>query len=201
METPTIHLDSDSGISDADRITNNASPIFSGSAEAYSSITIYQDGKAIGKVSADANGNWSYSFTGSQALTDGSYIFYITATDVAGNSATSEKIQVTIDTRVSIPTLDLADASDTGNLNSDNITSDTTPTFSLGNIDADVISVQVIINGTAYDAVQSEGKWTFTARNWRMATIASVLSSPTMRVIPLTRPHWPSRWTPAWRRR
>ncbi|MEY7686087.1 Ig-like domain-containing protein [Citrobacter cronae] len=163
METPAIHLDSDSGISDADRITNNASPIFSGSAEAYSSITIYQDGKAIGKVSADANGNWSYSFTGSQALTDGSYIFYITATDVAGNSATSEKIQVTIDTQVSIPTLDLADASDTGSLNSDNITRDTTPTFSLGNIDADVISVQVIINGTAYDAVQSEGKWTFTA--------------------------------------
>ena len=163
METPTIHLDSDSGISDADRITNNASPIFSGSAEAYSSITIYQDGKAIGKVSADANGNWSYSFTGSQALTDGSYIFYITATDVAGNSATSEKIQVTIDTQVSIPTLDLADASDTGSLNSDNITRDTTPAFTLGNIDADVISVQVIINGTAYDAVQSEGKWTFTA--------------------------------------
>ncbi|TKU33361.1 Ig domain protein [Citrobacter sp. wls717] len=163
METPTIHLDSDSGISDADRITNNASPIFSGSAEAYSSITIYQDGKAIGKVSADANGNWSYSFTGSQALTDGSYIFYITATDVAGNSATSEKIQVTIDTQVSIPTLDLADASDTGSLNSDNITNDTTPAFTLGSIDADVTKVQVIINGTAYDAVQSEGRWTFTA--------------------------------------
>ena len=163
METPTIHLDSDSGISDADRITNNASPIFSGSAEAYSSITIYQDGKAIGKVSADANGNWSYSFTGSQALTDGSYIFYITATDVAGNSATSEKIQVTIDTQVSIPTLDLADASDSGSLNSDNITNDTTPAFTLGSIDADVTKVQVLINGTAYDAVQSEGKWTFTA--------------------------------------
>ncbi|TKU83371.1 Ig-like domain-containing protein, partial [Citrobacter sp. wls707] len=163
METPTIHLDSDSGISDADRITNNASPIFSGSAEAYSSITIYQDGKAIGKVSADANGNWSYSFTGSQALTDGSYIFYITATDVAGNSATSEKIQVTIDTQVSIPTLDLADASDTGSLNSDNITNDTTPAFTLGSIDADVTKVQVIINGTAYDAVKAEGRWTFTA--------------------------------------
>ncbi|QKT18532.1 Ig-like domain repeat protein [Salmonella enterica] len=163
IETPTIHLDSDSGISDTDRITNSASPVFSGSAEAYSSITIYQDGKAIGKVSADANGNWSYSFTGSQALTDGSYIFYITATDVAGNSATSEKIQVTIDTLVSIPTLELADASDTGSSNSDNITRDTTPAFTLGNIDADVTKVQVIINGTAYDAVQSEGRWTFTA--------------------------------------
>ncbi|TKU02494.1 Ig-like domain repeat protein, partial [Citrobacter sp. wls830] len=137
IETPTIHLDSDSGISDADRITNSASPVFSGSAEAYSSITIYQDGKAIAKVSAGANGNWSYSFTGSQALNDGSYIFYITATDVAGNSATSEKIQVTIDTQVSTPTVDLADASDSGISATDNIINDTTPVFTLGNIDAD----------------------------------------------------------------
>ncbi|HCL5083433.1 TPA: Ig-like domain repeat protein, partial [Salmonella enterica] len=163
IETPTIHLDSDSGISDTDRITNSASPVFSGSAEAYSSITIYQDGKAIGKVSADANGNWSYSFMGSQALTDGSYIFYITATDVAGNSATSEKIQVTIDTLVSIPTLELADASDTGSSNSDNITRDTTPAFTLGNIDADVTEVQVLINGTAYPATLADGTWSFTA--------------------------------------
>ncbi|MGU0041727.1 Ig-like domain-containing protein, partial [Citrobacter freundii complex sp. 2025EL-00176] len=163
IETPTIHLDSDSGISDADRITNSASPVFSGSAEAYSSITIYQDGKAIAKVSADANGNWSYSFTGSQALNDGSYIFYITATDVAGNSATSEKIQVTIDTQVSIPTVDLADASDSGSSATDNITNDTTPTFTLGNIDADVTEVQVIINGTSYPATLADGKWSFTA--------------------------------------
>ncbi|MGX8903658.1 Ig-like domain-containing protein, partial [Citrobacter werkmanii] len=40
---------------------------------------------------------------------------------------------------------------------------DTTPAFTLGSIDADVTKVQVIINGTAYDAVKAEGKWTFTA--------------------------------------
>ncbi|MDM3298223.1 Ig-like domain-containing protein, partial [Citrobacter sp. Cc227] len=68
----------------------------------------------------------------------------------------------TVDTTLSVPTIDLADASDSGS-NSDNITRDTTPAFTLGSIDADVTKVQVLINGTAYDAVQSEGKWTFTA--------------------------------------
>ncbi|WP_204562866.1 Ig-like domain-containing protein, partial [Citrobacter cronae] len=69
----------------------------------------------------------------------------------------------TVDTTLSVPTIDLTDASDSGSLNSDNITNDTTPAFTLGSIDADVTKVQVLINGTAYDAVQSEGRWTFTA--------------------------------------
>ncbi|WP_249935541.1 Ig-like domain-containing protein, partial [Citrobacter sp. wls615] len=30
-------------------------------------------------------------------------------------------------------------------------------------MDADAVSVQVLINGTAYDAVQADGTWTFTA--------------------------------------
>ncbi|WP_204559477.1 Ig-like domain-containing protein, partial [Citrobacter cronae] len=85
-----------------------------------------------------------------------------TVTDLAGNTATSS-LTFTVDTTLSVPTIDLADASDSGSLNSDNITNDTTPAFTLGSIDADVTKVQVIINGTAYDAVQSEGKWTFTA--------------------------------------
>ncbi|TKV14559.1 hypothetical protein FDX04_12975, partial [Citrobacter sp. wls615] len=69
----------------------------------------------------------------------------------------------TVDTTLSIPTLDLMDASDTGSSATDNITNDTTPTFTLGNIDADVTEVQVLINGTAYDAVQTDGTWSFTA--------------------------------------
>ncbi|MFL3493336.1 Ig-like domain-containing protein, partial [Citrobacter cronae] len=80
-----------------------------------------------------------------------------TVTDLAGNTATSSLV-FTVDTTLSVPTIDLTDASDSGSSNSDNITSDTTPAFTLGNIDADVTKVQVIINGTAYDAVQSEGK-------------------------------------------
>ncbi|WP_227410564.1 Ig-like domain-containing protein, partial [Citrobacter werkmanii] len=92
---------------------------------------------------------------------DGDHSIVATVTDLAGNTATSS-LTFTVDTTLSVPTIDLADASDSGSLNSDNITNDTTPAFTLGNIDADVTKVQVIINGTAYDAVQSEGKWTFT---------------------------------------
>ncbi|WP_227410566.1 Ig-like domain-containing protein, partial [Citrobacter werkmanii] len=69
----------------------------------------------------------------------------------------------TVDTTLSVPTIDLADASDSGSSNSDNITSDTTPAFTLGNIDADVTKVQVLINDTVYDAVLTDGTWTFTA--------------------------------------
>ncbi|MBW9354626.1 Ig-like domain-containing protein, partial [Citrobacter sp. EC_71] len=68
-----------------------------------------------------------------------------------------------MDTTLSVPTLDLAEASDSGSSATDNITNDTTPAFTLGNIDADVTEVQVLINGTAYAAVQTDGTWTFTA--------------------------------------
>ncbi|KLW90281.1 hypothetical protein SP99_00471 [Enterobacter sp. BIDMC92] len=163
IDTPTIQLDSDSGASSTDRITNSTLPTFSGTAEAFSTITIYEDGKAIGKATADANGKWTYTLTASQVLADGSYIFSITATDVAGNTASSEKIQVTIDTWVTTPVVDLADSSDTGSSGTDNITRDTTPTFTFSNIDADVVDVQVSINGTMYTVQKVGGVWQFTA--------------------------------------
>ncbi|MDM3302367.1 Ig-like domain-containing protein, partial [Citrobacter sp. Cc067] len=79
----------------------------------------------------------------------------------AGNTATSSLV-FTVDTTLSVPTIDLTDTSDSGSSNSDNITNDTTPAFTLGNIDADVTSVQVLINGTAYPATLTDGTWTFT---------------------------------------
>ena len=48
-----------------------------------------------------------------------------------------------MDTTLSVPTIDLADASDSGSSNTDNVTNDSTPAFMLGNIDADVTDVQV----------------------------------------------------------
>ncbi|MFL3521627.1 MULTISPECIES: Ig-like domain-containing protein, partial [Citrobacter freundii complex] len=106
-----------------------------------------------------ADGQWHID---SAALADGDHSIVATVTDLAGNTATSS-LAFTVDTTLSVPTIALTDASDSGSSNSDNITRDTTPTFTLGNIDADVTKVQVIINGTAYDAVKAEGKWTFTA--------------------------------------
>ncbi|MBJ8365794.1 Ig-like domain repeat protein, partial [Citrobacter cronae] len=115
-------------------------------------------GKPVAATKA-ADGQWHIDST---ALADGDHSIVATVTDLAGNTARSS-LTFTVDTTLSVPTIDLTDASDSGSLNSDNITNDTTPAFTLGSIDADVTKVQVIINGTAYDAVQSEGKWTFTA--------------------------------------
>ncbi|MBW9354624.1 hypothetical protein FHD02_24080, partial [Citrobacter sp. EC_71] len=85
-----------------------------------------------------------------------------TVTDIAGNTATSS-LDFTVDTTLSVPTLDLAEASDSGSSVTDNITNDTTPAFTLGNIDADVTEVQVLINGTDYPATLADGTWSFTA--------------------------------------
>ncbi|MYL95046.1 hypothetical protein GTI95_21995, partial [Citrobacter werkmanii] len=77
------------------------------------------------------------------ALSEGVISIYETVTDLAGNTADSAALTFTVDTTLSVPTIDLTDASDSGSSNSDNITRDTTPAFTLGNIDADVTKVQV----------------------------------------------------------
>ncbi len=133
--TPTIDLDaaSDSGSSNTDNLTNDTTPTFSGTAEADASVRLDSsfDGNNRGTDTADGAGNWSIT---SVALTDGDPIgqdhaMTAFATDVAGNEATSVGLNVTIDTGTNTPTLDLRDSSDTGTFDSDDITTDNTPTF------------------------------------------------------------------------
>jgi hypothetical protein len=75
-----------------------------------------------------------------------------------------------------VPTVDLADASDSGSSVTDNVTNDTTPTFTLGNIDADVVEAKVSINGTLYDAKQVGEYGSLPRRPWPMGT--TLLSLP-----------------------
>ncbi|MEL0570741.1 beta strand repeat-containing protein, partial [Citrobacter werkmanii] len=159
VAAPVIALSDDTG-TPGDNQTNDATPGFAIATDndAVSVMVSIDGGKPVA-ATKDADGQWHID---SSALTDGDHTIVATVTDLAGNTATSS-LAFTVDTTLSVPTIDLADASDSGSLNSDNITNDTTPAFTLGSIDADVTKVQVIINGTAYDAVQSEGKWTFTA--------------------------------------
>ncbi|HHN8545087.1 TPA: Ig-like domain-containing protein, partial [Citrobacter werkmanii] len=159
VAAPVIALSDDTGTA-GDNQTRDATPGFTVSTDpdAFSVMVSIDGGKPVA-ATKDADGQWHIDST---ALADGDHTIVATVTDLAGNTATSS-LAFTVDTTLSVPTIDLADASDSGSLNSDNITNDTTPAFTLGSIDADVTKVQVIINGTAYDAVQSEGKWTFTA--------------------------------------
>jgi len=66
------------------QITNDAQPTLSGTAEAGSTIKIYDNGVQIGSVTA-ADGTWS--FTPTPALADGQHPLTITATDASGNTS------------------------------------------------------------------------------------------------------------------
>ena len=118
IATPTIALSSDTG-SGSDNITSGKA--LSGSADAGSTVVVMEGTATIGTTTADASGHWSLANT---SAADGSHTYTVTATDTAGNTATSGTLAVTYDTSTpATPTIALT--SDTG-LGSDNITSSKT---------------------------------------------------------------------------
>ncbi|OKP24734.1 Ig-like domain-containing protein, partial [Serratia fonticola] len=80
-------------------VTDDAKPTFSGSAEAGSTVIIYDDGVQIGSAIANVTtGKWSW--TPSTSMVDGAHNFTTTVTDLVGNeSAPSANVNVTIDTK------------------------------------------------------------------------------------------------------
>jgi hypothetical protein len=78
-------------------VTNEKRPIFSGNAEANSTVTIYLGGAAIGTTSSDGAGSWT--FTPTTDLSDGGYSAQASARDAVGNQgALSAAISFTVDT-------------------------------------------------------------------------------------------------------
>ncbi|WP_396190634.1 Ig-like domain-containing protein, partial [Flavobacterium sp.] len=165
--TPDLAAGSDSGTSSTDDITNDTTPTLTGTAEANSTLTLYDtDGTTVlGTTTADGGGNWSLT---SSALTNGAHTLTTKATDVAGNvSSASSGLTVTIDTTApaapSAP--DMTNGTDSGVSNTDNITSDTTPTF----IGTSVASATVTLYDTDGTTVLGTttadvgGNWTMTS--------------------------------------
>ncbi|WP_341880881.1 Ig-like domain-containing protein, partial [Synechococcus sp. UW140] len=79
--------------------TNDTSLLLTGSAEAASSVSIYNGSTLLGTTTADnTTGAWSYSTTG--LLGGSTYVFKAKATDAAGNisPASSPNYSVTVDT-------------------------------------------------------------------------------------------------------
>jgi hypothetical protein len=127
--TPDLVATSDSGISSTDDITKVTTPVFSGTAEPNSAITLFNGAIVAGATQADAAGHWSIT---SSALAQGTHAMTAKAIDPAGNTGpASAVLSVTIDTTApaapSAP--DLAAASDSGASHTDNITDVTTPLF------------------------------------------------------------------------
>ena len=126
---PDLDALSDSGTSPTDDITNDTTPTFTGTAEADSAVNLFSDGVVKGSATADGSGAWTVT---TPALTDGTHSITATATDASNNtSAPSVALAVTIDTvaPAAPSTPDLDPASDTGGSNTDDRTTDDTPTL------------------------------------------------------------------------
>ena len=115
-------------------------------------------------------------------LPEGTYTFAVRATDAAGNLGPTLTYTFTIDTVDPVPapsTPDLVASSDTGTSNTDNVTSDTTPTFT-GTAPADT-TVTILVDGVARGSGPAPGG-TFTITSSTLAigtrSVTAVASAP-----------------------
>ena len=92
------------GVLGSGSTTNDPRPQLTGTAEAGSTVTIYDNGIAIGTAVVGSNGSWS--FTPSVNLSEGSHQLTVRATDIAGNTGpASPAFTVTVDvTTPPVPT-------------------------------------------------------------------------------------------------
>ncbi|NGP87657.1 Ig-like domain-containing protein [Fodinibius halophilus] len=156
---------SDTGDSNTDNNTNNTTSTINGTAPANTTVAITsdQDGQ-LGTATADGTGNWS--FTPGTALSEANHNITATATDAAGNtSSSSSALSVIIDTSApnAPATLDMLAGSDTGDSDSDNITSNDTPAIS-GTAEANsIIEINSDKDGSlGTTTANSSGDWSFT---------------------------------------
>ncbi|CDZ76026.1 Exoglucanase B precursor [Legionella massiliensis] len=145
--------------------TNDSTPTLTGTAEAGSTVRIYDNGTLIGSVTADSTGNWS--FTPSTPLANGAHSLTVTATDAAGNVSTpTAAFGFTVDTTApAIPIIaGLTDnvAPVTGLISPGGSTNDSTPTLMGTAEPGTLISVydgNTLLGTTTTDSI---GNWSFT---------------------------------------
>ena len=152
----------DSGESNSDNITKNSSPVFEGKSSPGITIELLNTrGKVIGETTVSESGKWSIK---SDPLDEGSHEITARSTDAVGNVTESEiPLKITIDTEVSTPSKpDLSNDSDTGKSDSDNVTTDTTPTFKGTSDPTTLIELFAgpAVIGTGYS--DSRGIWSIT---------------------------------------
>jgi hypothetical protein len=178
--TPDLDPASDSGALNNDDITNVQKPKFNGTAEPGATITLLVDGTANGTAVTDGSGNWSV--TAANNITDGQHSITATATDAANNvSSPSGALSVKIDTVANPPSApDLDPASDSGALNTDNITNVTTPKFN-GTAEPNA-SVEVFRGGSTSlgtTTADNSGNWSLTVASALADNIYSITAKQT----------------------
>ena len=163
VSTPDLRFSSDSGYSNIDNKTKITTPLFIGTADAASLVTLYDsDGTTVlGSATASGSGNWTIT---SSVLTEGVHLVSAKASDAVGNvSAASSSLSLTIDLTAPVgkpgtPVLSAGD--DTGSSNSDGITTNDSPQISGSGVEAGGY-VEVYDSGTLSftTPVDGSGNW------------------------------------------
>ncbi|WP_313382926.1 Ig-like domain-containing protein [Pantoea sp.] len=144
-------------------VTDDNTPVLSGTAEAGATISVYDNGTLLGTAIVNADGSWSFT---SPTLADGQHSLTVTVTDAAGNiSSPTDPLNFTVDTLA--PTLtDVSATSDNGAvltpIAANGATADATPTLQ-GTAEAGS-TITISDNGTVLGTViaGSDGRWSFT---------------------------------------
>lgn len=94
--TPILSSESDSGISNSDRVTNDSTPTITGTASSSATISLFESDSLV--ATTTSNGSGEYSFTISPALsTNRVYSYAVTQTVSSQTSATSSALEITFD--------------------------------------------------------------------------------------------------------
>nr|CAH7338962.1 conserved hypothetical protein [Vibrio chagasii] len=148
----------DTGTSDTDKITKFSSPRFSGQGEAGGQISLSIDGK---QYSTEVSESGQWFIDNIQTLSDKTYKYTVTITDVAGNTDSFEET-VSVDTTA--PTFTAAKLeNDTGSKNNDMITNDGNLVF-IGKVESPETRIELSIDGKVYRTpseilVAPDGSW------------------------------------------
>ena len=156
---PTItSFSTDSGVV-GDGITNDNTLTLTGTAEANSTVKVYDGATLLGSALASGTGAWSYT---TAALPNGGHSLTATATDAAGNTgAASSALTVTIDTTAPAAPTITSFSTDSGVVG-DGITNDNTLTLT-GTAEANS-TVKVYDGATLLGSALASGTgaWSYT---------------------------------------
>ena len=148
----------DSGVV-GDHITNVNTLTLTGTAEANSTVKVYDGATLLGSAVANGSGAWSYT---TAALSNGAHNLTATATDAAGNTgAASTALAVTIDTTAPVAPSIASFSPDSGVVG-DHITNDNTLTLT-GTAEANS-TVKVYDGATLLGSAEANGSgaWSYT---------------------------------------
>src|SRR5690242_12035820 len=155
---PTIAAFSPDSGTAGDHLTDANTLTLSGSAEANSTVKVFDGATLLGTATANGTGAWTFA---TAALTNGAHSFTATATDAAGNtSAASAALAVTVDTVSPVAPTITSFSPDSGTAG-DHLTNASTLTLS-GSAEANS-TVKVFAGATLLGTATANGTgaWTF----------------------------------------